>query len=66
MKYRAVNTKTLVELLKTQCSPIGCRYSGTEPGYVVGPDINGDLSHLATCHSMADARKLAASWNDED
>lgn len=67
MKYQAVNTQTLRKMLGDQCSPIGpCRYHGTEPWYVVGPNIEGDVAHLATCYNMSDAVKLAASWNDKE
>lgn len=66
MKYQAVNTSNLRHLLGTQCSPVGrCRYTGTEPGYVIGPNIEGDAAHLATCRSMEEARRLAAQWNEE-
>jgi len=57
MNYTAVNTQSLKEILGNQCSPM--------PGawYVVGPDVNGRLCHVATCKGEHEARQCAERMN---
>lgn len=58
MKYEAVTRGELVRRLAGQCSPDPRRN-----GYVIGPDINGRLCHVATCFSMSEARLKAKLYN---
>lgn len=66
MYYQAVNTHTLRATLGKECSPAGKGRNGTEPGYVIGPDITGRIAHCATCRSMEEARRLADAWNSRE
>ena len=34
-------------------------------GYVIGPDIDGRLCHVATCFSLAEAKETAKRLNDQ-
>lgn len=58
MKYQAVNVSELRQRLGAQCSPDPHRN-----GYVIGPDVNGRLCHVASCFSMAEARRRAYQMN---
>ncbi len=58
MKYEAVDTNELVRRLGRGCSPMADR-----KGYVIGPDINGRLCHIATCFTLAEAKERAAKAN---
>lgn len=60
-KYRAVDVVELTRTLGTQCSPMTNR-----EGYVIGPDINGRICHIATCFSMSEARRLAHRYNEKN
>lgn len=58
MEFRAVDLSGLRAALGDQCSPDPGR-----SGYVIGPDINGRLCHVASCRSVADAIERARSMN---
>lgn len=60
VKYEAVNRKQLVERLGGQCSPDWRR-----DGYVIGPDVNGRLCHVASCFFYCEAVSLANRLNKE-
>lgn len=60
MEYEAVTKDELVERLGRQCSPMEKR-----EGYVIGPDVNGRLCHIATCFGISEARKLATKLNSK-
>lgn len=60
-RYKAVGKEELREILGSQCSP----YFNRE-GYVIGPDSNGRLCHVASCFSMSDARRHATEANERD
>lgn len=57
--YRAVRTDELIATLKT-CSP-----DYLHEGYVIGPDINGRLCHVASCLSYSDALRYAEQLNEK-
>ena len=57
-KYKAIATShELREILGAQCSPMQGR------SYVIGPDINNRLCHVATCYSHGDAIRRARELN---
>lgn len=65
-KYRAVTREELVSALGTQCSPMSSDRrprDGTPEGYVIGPDVNGRLCHIATCFTLAEAQQRADESN---
>lgn len=57
-KYEAVTMGDLVRRLGQQCSPMADRQ-----GYVIGPDVNGRICHVATCFTLAEARERADRLN---
>ena len=60
-KYEAVDRDQLVRRLGRMCSPDRSR-----EGYVIGPDINGRICHVASCISMYDAKRKACELNGHD
>lgn len=56
--YKAVNVNELRQILKNDCSPDSSRH-----GYVIGPDVDGRLCHVASCYTMAEAEQLAEKMN---
>jgi hypothetical protein len=58
MKYKAVDRVMLVKYLGRNCSP-DRRNKAT--WYVIGPDINGRLSHCSTCIGGQWAAKIKAN-----
>lgn len=61
-EFRAVTIDELIKLLGSQCSP-SSRYLNA--GYVIGPDINGRISHVATCSSLGEAQARANLANSK-
>jgi len=62
MKYRAVSKDELIAELGRMCSP----EFGREQAYVIGPDINGRLCHIATCKGgIVEAQLRAEKLNSE-
>ena len=59
MKYEAVDKKTLIKRTHGNCSPMRDR-----EGYVIGPDANGRLCHVATCFSLGEAKRRAEKLNE--
>ena len=59
-KYEAVTVTELRARTGGNCSPMKGR-----DGYVIGPDINGRVCHVATCFSMAEAQRKAKKLNKE-
>ena len=60
MKFEAVNLEQLRERLDRQCSPDPGR-----SGYVIGPDKNNRLCHVASCRNMQEAKRYAENLNKE-
>ena len=60
-RYEAVDVETLRNRLGRMCSP-----DRTREGYVIGPDINGRICHVASCTSMYDAKRKACQLNGHD
>lgn len=56
--YRAVTGLELVSILGSNCSPMSSRQ-----GYVIGPDINDRLCHIATCFTLTEAKQKADELN---
>jgi hypothetical protein len=56
--YKAVDVTELRSRLGSQCSPM------TGKSYVIGPDVNGHICHVATCHSMVEAKQHAKEANE--
>ncbi len=56
--YEAVDKDTLIRKLGRQCSP-----DRNRGGYVIGPDTNGRICHVASCVSMEEARNYATTLN---
>jgi hypothetical protein len=59
-KYKAVTCNEMRGILGASCSP-----DKTRNGYVIGPDINNRLCHVASCHSLGDAVQRANKLNKE-
>lgn len=57
-KFEAVGIQELVARLGRDCSPDSQKH-----GYVVGPDITGRPSHVASCRSMTEATAYAEKLN---
>ena len=57
-KYEGLNREELVARLGSQCSPMP-----TKEGYVIGPDVNGRICHIATCDSKGAAQEYAEELN---
>jgi hypothetical protein len=60
MRYEAVTMAELIRRLGRECSPDAGR-----AGYVIGPDVNGRLCHVASCRSIREARERADKLNAE-
>jgi len=57
--YEAVSADELVRRLGGGCSPMHGR-----EGYVIGPDVNGRICHIATCFTLHEAQIRAAAMNE--
>lgn len=58
-KFRAMDSDELIARLgKENCSIDPSRF-----GYVIGPDVNGRLAHVASCRDMKDAEEYAKQLN---
>lgn len=57
-RYEAVTAQQLMARLGNQCSPMRDRQ-----GYVIGPDIEGRICHIASCFSMHEAQEAASRMN---
>lgn len=58
--YKAVDVYELRDVLGTKCSPGFGR-----TGFVIGPDVNGRICHVASCFYLHEAKALAARYNEE-
>lgn len=56
--YHGVDRQTMKSWLRNQCSPMKGRH-----GYVIGPDVNGRLSHCSTHFTLAEAVRKAKELN---
>jgi len=62
MKYKAVTKDQLIAELGNTCSPAG----RDQTAYVIGPDVNGRLCHIATCKGgIVEAQLRAEKLNSE-
>jgi hypothetical protein len=63
MKYKAVSKDELIAELGRMCSP---EFGREQTAYVIGPDINGRLCHVATCKGgIVEAQLRAEKLNSE-
>jgi hypothetical protein len=63
MKYKAVTRDELIAELGNCCSPDNNR---DKTAYVIGPDLNGRLCHIATCKGgIVEAQLRAEKLNSE-
>jgi len=60
-RYKAVTREQLVNRLGRQCSPVLDR-----GGYVIGPDIYGQICHCSTHFTLGDAQRKAAELNEKE
>jgi hypothetical protein len=62
MKYKAVSKDQLIAELGKTCSPD----AREQTAYVIGPDVNGRLCHVATCKGgIVEAQARAEKLNSE-
>jgi len=58
--FSAVTTQEMRDILGSQCSP-----DKHKAGYVIGPDSNGRLCHIASCFYFNEAVQKAKLCNEK-